>query len=380
MSKNTTAKANAFEGLADMMSGGFDAEIGSADHMRKVALADIEIRAQVRDADQMEDEENTLDDLGDALAKRQAQNIVVRPNSPGSAQPYLLVAGERRVRAALRKGLPDLWALVAELTDEEAEELQFAENVQRKNLTQMEEAKRIQRDLDKLDGNVDAVLAKHNKSRAWLSKIMSLLHLPEQAKRLVKENISADLEVINTVKTIEKANPGKAKALVDDLKKSRGKTSAREQVAKVKEEVKPSKKTAAKNTGGSVATPRNRDIEDPSEGQVFAPAKQARPSNRPAHESALTNAYMAIFEQGRQPKAVLEGLSDAEREAVESFLQTFYEAGVQATNAARTVMEGFRNGGFSSDGIGAFAMVAYLHGTDGKARFNLLNIFGVMKP
>ncbi len=377
MNKNTT-KGGTFDGLADMMSGGFDAEIGNADHMTKVALADIEIRDQVRDAGHMEDEENTLDDLGDALAKRQAQNIVVRPNPPGSTKPYLLVAGERRVRAGLKKGLLDLWALVAEMTDEEAEELQFAENVHRKNLTQMEEAKRIQRDLDTL-GNVEAVLAKHNKSRAWLSKIMALLNLPEHAKRLVKENISADLEVINTVKTIEKADPKKAAALVEDLKKTRGKTSAREQVAKVKDEVKPSKKTVAKNAGGSVAAPRNRDIEDPSKGEVFAPAKQSRPSGRPAHEAALNNAYTAIFEQGKQPKNTLEGLSDQDREAVEAFLSTFYEAGKQATDAARTVMEGFRNGGFSSDGIGAFALVAYLHGTDEKAKFNLLNIFGVMK-
>ena len=377
MNKNTT-KGGAFDGLADMMSGGFDAEISSADHMTKVALADIEIREQVRDADQMEDEENTLDDLGDALAKRQAQNIVVRPNPAGSAQPYLLVAGERRVRAALKKGLPDLWALVAEMTDEEAEELQFAENVQRKNLTQMEEAKRIQRDLDTL-GTVDAVLTKHNKSRAWLSKITSLLNLPEQTKRLVKENISADLEVIGAVKAVEKVDPKKAAALVDDLKKTRGKTSAREQVAKVKEEVKPSKKAAAKKDGGSVATPRNRDIEDPSEGESFAPAKSSRPSGRPAYDDALTKAYVSIFEQGKQPKGVMDGMSDAEQESVEEFLAKFYEAGKQATDPARVVMEGFRNGGFSSDGVGAFALVAYLHGTDPKAKFNVLNVFGVMK-
>lgn len=377
MSKNTT-KGGAFDGLADMMSGGFDAEIGNADHMIKIALADIEIREQVRDADQMEDDENTLDDLGDALAKRQAQNIVVRPNPPGSAKPYLLVAGERRVRAGLKKGLIDLWALVAEMTDEEAEELQFAENVHRKNLTQMEEAKRIQRDLDTL-GNVDAVLAKHNKSRAWLSKIMALLNLPEHAKRLVKENISADLEVINTVKTIEKADPKKAAKLVDDLKQSRGKASAREQVAKVKDEVKPSKKAAAKKDGGSVATPRNRDIEDPSAGEVFASAKPPRASGRPLHEDALTRAYVSIFEQGKSPKAVLDALGEADLASVEGELATFYEAGKQATDPARVVVEGFRNGGFSSDGVGAFAMVAYLHGADGKAKFNLLNIFGTMK-
>ena len=128
------------------------------------------------------------------------------------------------------------------MTDEEAEDAQLAENIHRKNLTQIEEAMKIQRDLDRL-GSVEAVLEKHHKSRPWLSKMLSLLNLPEQAKRLVIENVSADIEVINTVKTIEKLDPVKAKALVDDLKMTRGKENARDKVAAVKEEVKPSKKT-----------------------------------------------------------------------------------------------------------------------------------------
>lgn len=383
MNKAATKSENAFAGLGDMLAGGLSDEFTSSDHMMKIKVADIELpEEQVRDKDQMEDDENTLDDLGDSLAKRQAQNIIVRPNPNyphKTDKPYLNVAGERRVRASLKKGIPELWALVAELTDEEAEELQLAENIQRKNLTQMEEAKRIQRDLDKL-GSVEAVLEKHNKSRAWLSKIMSLLHLPEQAKRLVHENISADLEVINTVKTIEKADPKKAKALVDELKQTRGKSNAREKATAVKEEVKPSKK-AKKDSGGSVATGRDRSHEEPSQGDVFAPAKPSRPSKRPAHEDVLERAYIAIFESGKAPKSVLDGMGDDEREAVENYLHTFYEAGKQASEgvSARVVIEGFRNGGFSSDGVGAFALVAYLHGTDGKAKFNVLNVFGCLK-
>jgi len=74
-------------------------------------------------------------------------------------------------------------------------------------------------------------------------KMFSLLNLPEQAKRLANENVSADVEIITAVKTIEKHDPEKAKALVDDLKMTRGQENARDKVAAVKEEVKPSKKT-----------------------------------------------------------------------------------------------------------------------------------------
>lgn len=377
MSKVASNNNDAFAGLSDMLAGGFDAGLTSEGAQRQMfRLEDIEVEPQVRE--EFEDDENSLNDLGESLLKEQIQPILLRKNRPGRIKPYLLVAGGRRYMAAELKMIPELWGdYRPEMTDEDAERIQFAENIQRKNLTQIEEAKRIQRDLDTL-GSVDAVLAKHNKSRPWLSKIMALLHLPEQAKRLVKENISADLEVINTVKTIEKADPAKARELVDDLKQTRGKANARDKAAQVKEEVKPSKK-AKKDTGGTVATARDRKHEEPGEGAVFAPAKPAK-STRPAHEDVLARAYDSIFEGGKSPKSVLDSMSDAEREAVDAFLSTFYEAGKQADNPGRTVIEGFRNGGFSGDGVGGFALVAYLQGADGKAKFSPLNIFGCMKP
>lgn len=375
MSKNNKS---AFAGLGDVLAGGFDETLTTGDTMTKISVDDVEVRQQVRDSDQLEDEENTLNDLGNALVKRQLQNIVVRPNTAwiegGPAKRYILVAGERRFRAAVLKGITHLWALVAEMTDEEAEDLQFAENIHRKNLTQLEEAKRIQRDLDAL-GSVEAVLEKHQKGRPWLSKITALLRLPEQTKRLIKENISADLEVINTVKTIENMNPAKAREVVDDLKKTRGKVNARETVAKVKDTVKPPKKKPGST--GSVATARDRAQEAPSHGQVFAGAKSR--GARPLHEDALSDAFMQLFEGGKTPKAVLDGMKAAQREAIDEYLRTFYDAGKQAKDPGRIVIEGFRNGGFASDGVGAFALVAYLQGMDGQAKFSPLNILGCLK-
>lgn len=376
-------KSSAFAGLGDMLAGGFDQSLMSEAIPRTMyKLEDIEIEPQVRE--EFEDEENSLNELGESLAKAQIQPILLRK---GRLKPYLLVCGGRRFLAAERKGLVELWGdCRPDMTDEEAERIQFQENIQRKNLTQIEEAKRIQRDLDTL-GSVEAVLAKHNKGRAWLSKILALLTLPEQAKRLVKENISADLEVINTVKTIEKANPQKAKALVDELRDSRGKVNARAKAAAVKEEVKPKKEK--KDTGGSVATPRDRSQEDPGEGQIFAGAKAGEDDDNQAPTSAappalapaetLGRAYVNLFEFGASPKTLLDLMQPDERESVEAWLLTFYEAGKQAKDSARAVMQGFRNGQFACDGDGAFALVAFLHGADSGAKFNLLNILGTVK-
>lgn len=383
MRKPEAKSASAFAGLGDMLAGGFDQMLTSDASEQMVKLEDIEILAQVREEFEDAEGENSLADLGASLRKQQIQAILLRPNKPGSAKPYLLVAGERRVRGARIEGLAELRAVIKPMTDEEAEEAQFAENIHRKNLTQIEEAKRIQRDLDQL-GSVEAVLAKHNKSRPWLSKVLSLLNLPEQAKRLVRENVSADLEVINAVKTIEKADPKKAAELVDDLKATRGKANAREKVAAVKDQVKPSKKAkeaAKKDTGGSLATPKDRRHEEPSQGEVFAPAKKSGTGGavpvRPTE--ILTQCYINIFEHGSDPKMLLDVMKESDREAVEAWLVTFYEAGKQAKDSAKAVIQGFRNGQFATDGDASFALVAFLHGADEEARFSVLNILGSVK-
>lgn len=364
------AKGGVFGGLTSILAEGFDPILSKDDRMERVNVDDILVLPQVRE--EFEDEDNLLSELGESLQGRQLQNIVVRPN-PEPGKPYILVIGERRLRSAQASGQGELWALIATMSDDEAEEAQFAENVQRKNLTLLEEAKRIQRDVEQL-GSTDAVLAKHKKSHAWLSKRLSLVDLPDQARRLMKENISADVEVIQNVKVIEQRDAGKAKALVDELKAGRGKVNARALAQSVKAQVKPKQAKA----GGAVATSKDRSHEEPGAATVFAPAKNK--GARPSHEAPLVRAYEAIFEAQKAPQSVLDAFDDGEREAAESYLATFYEAGKQAVDPARIVIEGFRNGGFASDGLGAFALVAYLHGADRKAKFSLLNILGAVKP
>ena len=194
----------------------------------------IEVKSQVREI--FEDEDNSLADLAENIKKQGVlQPILLRPTENG----YELIAGERRLRAAKIAGLEMIPAYIREMSDEEAENAQFSENVHRKNLTQIEESKKLQRDFERL-GSVEAVCELHQKSHSWLSKRLSLLALPEQTKRLVTEDISADIEAINTVKTIEKHDQEAAKILVDKLKETGGK-NARDESAAVKATVKPPK-------------------------------------------------------------------------------------------------------------------------------------------
>jgi len=364
---------NAFSGAADVLGTGIDALFTQDNETEfMVNLDDIEVIDQVRE--QMEDDEQDLIGLGESLANYQIQAILLRTMPTGHPKPYRLVAGERRYRAAILKGLTQLRAKAREMTDEQAEDFQFAENVHRKNLTQIEEAKKIQRDLDQL-GSVEAVLDKHKKSRAWLSKVLSLLNLPKQAKRLVAENVSADVEVINTVKTIEKVDPQAAETLVEDLKVTRGKSNAREKANAVKEKVKPGKKTKAGQGDGIMATEKDRSHEEPGPVSVFADAKNASDAEAASIEELLGILYSRIMISREDSQKVLRSVGEEGKSGMRAWLHPFYEAGEKTSDVGSAVMQGLRKGQFSSVSTGAFALAAFLQGVDKEAKFDLKGIF-----
>ena len=376
-----------------------------------VNLDDIEVKAQIRE--EFEDEYGSLALLGKSLRKKQLQPIVLRVNDLRAEKPYLLVIGERRYRGARIEGLSQLRARVMELSEEEAEDAQFAENVHRKNFTLIEEAKKIKKDLADANGNIEAVLEKHLKGRPWLSKMLALLDLPTEAKRLVTENISADVELINSVKTIEKIDPAKAKALVDDLKATRGKEEARPKVAKAKEEVKPSKKPKpeykqtdiegdasdgqpvtpkwlveqrkkdaereAASKGENAATPRDRSFEEPSEVEVFAGAKSefVPTVGKIAIDLILDKAFESA-QAGLDVQKIIETMGN-QRDDINEHLLTHYNAGKNVLDISRAVLIGFRVQKFSTTGAGALALSAFLYGSDIDATFSMVDIIGSVK-
>lgn len=375
-----TKKHSAFAGLGDVLAGGFDESVTSAETDVMLPLDQIEVIAQVRT--EFEDDENTLQQLADSMeAVGQIQSIVVRPLD--GPIPYQLVAGERRLRAARLNGWTEIRARIVPLDEQQAADVQFAENIHRKNLALIEEARRVQADLDAL-GSVEAVLDKHKKGRAWLSKLLSLLSLPEQAGRLVNEKISSDLEVINSVKTIEKADAAKAKALVDDLKQTRGKEDARKKVEAIKAEVKPKKKKApaegnegltaireenrakAEAAGTTVASPRDHSLKDPSG------ASNNRFQLDPVLAQELQNCFDRI-KAGDRPDTVLKEMNDAIYSQYDDWMHANYKAGKQSKQPVRDVLRGLANGAFGASGGVAFALAAFLMGTN-DAKYSLLDI------
>lgn len=384
-----TAKNNAFSDLGSVLGAGFDADMmEEGDELLFVDPNDIFIAPQVRE-EFSRDGESTMDEMEQSVNKLGFLQTVLLRRTPEGPKPYRLVAGGRRVETAIRtsKNVP---AIARTMTDEQERDSQLAENIHRLNLSKIEEAKRIQEDLNTL-GSVEAVLEKHSKNRSWLSKMLSLLSLPGETQRLVSEKISADLEVIQTVKQVEKIDPELAKKTVNKLKETRGKEDARAIAKEAKESVKP------KKSGGSVATLKDKKHEAPSDTKTltldgvesapnwpFVPAgadkedKKRPPALTPSE--SLERIYSLIFESGSNPKVVLDLLPKDEHEAVDAWLNAFYDAGTQTKDVGRVVIENFRKNLFAADGAGALAMIAFLQGADSDVKkFNLLNVVGSVK-
>ena len=91
-----------------------------------------------RDQPRKEFEEESMAELADSIAQHGIlQPLLVRPIFGGG---YQIVAGERRWRAARRAGVSEVPVVVRELTDGQVMELALIENLQREDLTPLEEA------------------------------------------------------------------------------------------------------------------------------------------------------------------------------------------------------------------------------------------------
>jgi ParB family transcriptional regulator, chromosome partitioning protein len=114
------------------------------------------------------------------------QPLLVRPVADGDAA-FELVAGERRWRAAQRIGLHEVPVIVRALVDSEALEIALVENIQREDLSPLEEAEAYSRLMAEF-GRTQASLAEAvGKSRSHVANTMRLLSLPAPVRQRLDE-------------------------------------------------------------------------------------------------------------------------------------------------------------------------------------------------
>ncbi len=115
------------------------------------------------------------------------QPLLVRPVAESGRAPYELVCGHRRFSAAAAAGLGEVPAVVREMTDTQALEVQMIENLQRDDLHPLEEAEGYARLITHHGYTVDALATKVGKSRGYVYGRLQIARLPEAAKRVFLE-------------------------------------------------------------------------------------------------------------------------------------------------------------------------------------------------
>lgn len=99
-----------------------------------------------------------------------------------SIKGYEIVAGERRTKACRLAGVEKIPAIVKEFTDEDMMQIALLENIQREDLTAIEEAEAISNLLKVLNITQEELATKIGKSRSYITNLLGLLNLPESVK------------------------------------------------------------------------------------------------------------------------------------------------------------------------------------------------------
>ena len=144
------------------------------------------------------DQEN-LEELTNSIKERGIiQPIIVRRSNVDKST-YEIIAGERRWLAAQKAGLHEVPVVITEVDDLKSLEFAIVENVQRYDLTAVEEAQGYQRLIDDFSYDQEKVAKFIGKSRSHVTNCLRLLTLPKEVLKLIE---------------MKKISPGHAKILV----------------------------------------------------------------------------------------------------------------------------------------------------------------------
>lgn len=138
-------------------------------------------------------DETSLNELADSIRQQgMLQPVTVRPAADGNG--YELVFGERRYRAATIVGMQEIPAIISDLSDEEAEEIAITENLQRKDVTPMEEANAYQRLMESGRHDLSSLSVQFGKSEAYIRTRLKFASLiPEIATLLETDEITVSV-------------------------------------------------------------------------------------------------------------------------------------------------------------------------------------------
>ena len=140
-----------------------------------------ELRSNPYQPRQVFDEEK-LKELSDSIKEFGViQPIIVKKSIKG----YDIIAGERRVKASIMAGKETIPAIIKSFTDEEMMQIALLENIQREDLTPIEEAEAYKNLITSLNITQEEFSKRIGKSRSYVTNMLGLLRLPKPVQNMV---------------------------------------------------------------------------------------------------------------------------------------------------------------------------------------------------
>jgi ParB family chromosome partitioning protein len=236
------------------------------------------------------------------------QPIIVRPTEPGS---YEIVAGERRWRAVLSLGLPMIPAIVEAMSDEIALEVAIIENLQREDLSPLDEAAIFARMTSELGYSIRKLAERIGKDKGYVENRLRLMHAPADIRALVAERSDTISHAYELMKITDQARRSELAAQV-----MRGELSLARLKSVVRDE-RPEPAPAPEVVAPSIfpyASPNERPIiaAKPVATSASAPISAQAAAIASASDAALTNARDSLASSIDALAAVLHEIDQPE--------------------------------------------------------------------
>jgi ParB family transcriptional regulator, chromosome partitioning protein len=159
--------------------------------------------------------QETIDELKESILQHGIlQPLIVRKSIKG----YEIVVGERRYRAAKEAKLKTVPAVVRDLTERQMMEFALLENLQREDLTPIEEAHAYQSLIDHLNITQEELAKRLGKSRPHIANHIRLLSLPKDVQQLIEDGV---LSMGHGRALLGLKKKGQLKAIVDKIVKEK---------------------------------------------------------------------------------------------------------------------------------------------------------------
>jgi ParB family chromosome partitioning protein len=131
-------------------------------------------------------DEDALLDLADSIKQHGMINPLIVTQRDGN---YMIVAGERRWRAAKKLDLKEVPVIIKELTDEEIAELAIIDNLQREDINSIDEAFAFKQLIDTYSYTQDKLASIVSKSRVYVTNSLRLLKLCDKVQQMVIQEL-----------------------------------------------------------------------------------------------------------------------------------------------------------------------------------------------